>query len=229
MSALKERRSSRGRRSIRTVRPDSSGERRRRPFRVREAVTDGDHVAVRELFGEYFRWLRDHREVTDFETSILEVGLDRFQREIEALPGEYAAPGGALFLARSDGRPVGCAALRRHAPDVAELKRLFVRPSARARGVGRRLTIAVLRKAHRLGYRAVVLDTLPRMTTAAALYRRIGFRPTQPYWSHPVPNALFFRIDLPGESRVSRGRGRPSLTAAGAQPRTAARGRSSPT
>jgi ribosomal protein S18 acetylase RimI-like enzyme len=163
---------------------------------VREARSASDRLAVGRLFREYFRWLRDHREVTDFDTSILLVGLQRFRSEIDALPGEYGAPGGALFLARSDGRPVGCAALRRHAPGVAELKRLYVRRSSRGAGAGRRLTLAVLRQAQRLGYRSVVLDTLPRMTVAAALYRRLGFRRTVAYWPHPVPGALFFRIEL---------------------------------
>ncbi|MCI4345012.1 MAG: GNAT family N-acetyltransferase [Thermoplasmata archaeon] len=154
--------------------------------------------------------------MTDFETSILDWGLARLQGEIDSLPGEYAPPGGALFLAFSDGRAVGCVGLRRHAADVAELKRLFVRPSARAAGVGRRLTLAVLRKARRIAYRSVVLDTLPRMTTAAELYRRIGFRPTPAYWPHPVPNALFFRFDVravgsrnavPGPHRRARASG----------------------
>ncbi|MCI4318780.1 MAG: GNAT family N-acetyltransferase [Thermoplasmata archaeon] len=154
--------------------------------------------------------------MTDFETSILERGLHRFQREIDSLPGEYAPPGGAMFLAFSGERAVGCVVMRRHTAGVAELKRLFVRPSARAGGVGRRLTLALLHKARRVGYRSVVLDTLPRMTTAAELYRRIGFRPTTPYWPHPVPNALFFRFDVravgsrtavPGPHRRARARG----------------------
>jgi GNAT superfamily N-acetyltransferase len=192
----------------------------RRRVEVREARSPSDRLAVGRLFREYFRWLRDHREVTDFDSSILQVGLQRFQSEIDALPGEYGAPDGALFLALADGRPVGCAALRRQAPGVAELKRLYVRALFRGTGAGRKLTLAVLGKAHRLGYQRVVLDTLPKMTAAAALYRRLGFRRTVAYWPHPVADALFFRIDLPislparrAGTPVRRGRKRTARTA----------------
>ena len=83
----------------------------------------------------------------------------------------------------------------------AELKRVYVRPEFRGRRLGRRLTLAALRAASRLGYRRVVLDTLPKMSAAIRLYRSLGFIEIPPYWDHPVPGAIFFA------KRLKSGRG----------------------
>jgi ribosomal protein S18 acetylase RimI-like enzyme len=120
--------------------------------------------------------------------------------EIDHLPGDYRPPTGALFLALEGGGPIGCAALRRAKPGMGELKRLYVRPKGRKMGVGRRLTQTVLCRARRIGYRRVVLDTLPTMRPAIALYRSMGFQPTAPYWPSPVPGALFLEYRL-GKAR----------------------------
>jgi ribosomal protein S18 acetylase RimI-like enzyme len=79
---------------------------------------------------------------------------------------------------------------------VGEIKRVYVRPEGRGQGIGRRLTRAALDEAKRLGYHRVVLDTLPSMGSAVALYRKMGFRPIPAYWKHPVPGALFFEYAL---------------------------------
>ena len=163
---------------------------------IREARALPQVECARTLFLEYRAWLVAHREVTDFPDSVLETGLKLFDQEFDELPGDYAPPSGALFLAYEGATPIGCAALRALGPETAEFKRLFVRPTQRSSGVGRRLTVRALRRAGELGYSRVVLDTLPRMVRAIALYRKLGFRPIQPYWAHPVPNALFFEFRL---------------------------------
>jgi GNAT superfamily N-acetyltransferase len=169
-----------------------------RPTRIsiREARTARETDQARALFLEYRQWLVTHREVTAFPDSVLQTGLRLFDEEIEGLPGQYARPRGALFIAYDGPTPVGCAALRPHEDATAEFKRLFVRPSRRSAGLGRRLTRRALQCARRLGYRRVVLDTLPRMVRAIALYRNMGFRPTEPYWAHPVRGAMFFEFRL---------------------------------
>ncbi len=142
---------------------------------VRLAGTRRQVEVARALFLEYRAWLVEHREVTAFADSVLARGLLRMDQEIADLPGKYSPPRGALFVAFADQEPIGCAALRPWDEYTAELKRLFVRTSARTRGVGRRLTARALEKAHQLGVRRVILDTLPGMTGAISLYRTMGF------------------------------------------------------
>lgn len=182
-------------RSLKNLGPArSAGRKGGTPIRL---VTNPCDVAdVRSLFLEYRTWLAEHREVTAFADSVLRVGLRALDEEIATLPGAYGPPRGALFLALEEGRSVGCGALRELPKNVAELKRVYVRPKARGNGLGRRITVAALNEARRMGYARVVLDTLPNMTAAIAIYRKMGFVPIGAYWAHPVEGALFFQYRL---------------------------------
>lgn len=102
--------------------------------------------------------------------------FEDFEEEEKALPGAYGPPRGVLLLARVGGKPAGCVALRPRGQEVAEMRRLFVRPAFRGQGVGRALVETLLERARTLGYRRMVLETLPFMEAARALYRRLGFR-----------------------------------------------------
>jgi ribosomal protein S18 acetylase RimI-like enzyme len=105
-----------------------------------------------------------------------------FDAEVAGLPGGYAPPGGNMLLARQAGgeQLLGCVALRPvpGAPDLCEMKRLYVRPGRRRGGLGRTLALAAIAEARRLGYQRICLDTLPGMAAAQALYRALGFRHT---------------------------------------------------
>jgi putative acetyltransferase len=90
----------------------------------------------------------------------------------------------------------GCVALRRIDAETCEMKRLYVRPAGRGSGVGRKLAEAVITEARARGYRRMLLDTLPEMEAAQALYRSIGFRDTGPYRHNPVPGASFLELEL---------------------------------
>jgi putative acetyltransferase len=90
----------------------------------------------------------------------------------------------------------GCVALRRIDAETCEMKRLYVRPAGRRSGVGRKLAEAVITEARARGYRRMLLDTLPEMEAAQALYRSIGFRDTEPYRHNPVPGASFLGLEL---------------------------------
>ena len=123
----------------------------------------------------------------------LPVDLDaqRFIEEVTDLPGAYAAPGGALLIARGkDGAVLGCVALRRLDDAACEMKRLYVDPAVRSSGLGRALVDAIIGAARNLGYREMKLDTLPHMRPALALYRRLGFKQIAPYGSHPYPGLI---------------------------------------
>jgi len=123
-----------------------------------------------------------------------------FAAELAGLPGEYAEPGGALFLCRVDGEIAGCCALRPlptvDYPNAAEMKRLYVRKAFRRFGLGRQLVDLVLMAAQRAGYSSVLLDTLDDMESARALYEDMGFRSIEPYYHNPIPGAHYLKVDL---------------------------------
>ncbi|MEO5867874.1 MAG: helix-turn-helix domain-containing GNAT family N-acetyltransferase [Sphingomonas sp.] len=142
-----------------------------------------DLAAVKALFADYAASLS------------IDLEYQHFAEELAGLPGDYAAPRGALFLARDiDATPLGCVALRPAAcAGDAEMKRLYVAPAARGTKLGLRLAEAMIAEAARLGYRAICLDTLPEMTAAQGLYRALGFLPAAPYYTTPVAGTVFLR------------------------------------
>lgn len=150
-----------------------------------EEVAGPEGVAqVRDLFREYGASIGVSLDFQDFD------------HELRSLPGEYASPRGALLLARVDTARAGCAGLRPLAATIAELKRLYVRPEFRGRGVGRRLTEEAIRLARSLRYDHLRLDTLPTMAAAIALYRSMGFVDIPAYRYNPVPGAVFLELRL---------------------------------
>jgi ribosomal protein S18 acetylase RimI-like enzyme len=129
----------------------------------------------------------------------VDLSYQQFEAEVAALPGPYVPPAGALLLAVSPvDEPLGCVALRPLAePGACEMKRLYARPAARGTGVGHALAVAAVQAATAAGYRAMCLDTLPTMYTAQALYRRLGFEITPPYYDTPIAGTIFMRKMLP--------------------------------
>jgi GNAT superfamily N-acetyltransferase len=128
----------------------------------------------------------------------INLSYQNFVAEMAAMPGKYAPPKGELLLARDGGgAAIGCVGLRPLPEDgVCEMKRLYVAPEGRGLGLGRALAEAIVGEARRIGYREMQLDTLPSLTTALALYERMGFVPIPAYYDTPIAGTLFFSLRL---------------------------------
>jgi len=142
-------------------------------------------------------WLEARRLVEEYAASLnLDLAFQNFAHEKENLASEYSAPTGAFLIATEHGAALGCAALRRFADGDGEIKRLYVVPAARGRGIGALLARRIVTEARRLGYARLLLDTLPAMREAQALYQSLGFKPTAAYRFNPLPGAAFFELLL---------------------------------
>jgi len=152
--------------------------------RIVEAEGAETLALVRQLFLEYAASLE------------VDLAFQEFDVELAGLPGGYARPGGGLLLALDGEEPAGCVAFRPLEPGISEMKRLYVRPSARGAGWGRRLTERVVSEARAAGYERMRLDTLPSMHAALGLYIGMGFREIPAYRHNPVAGARFLELDL---------------------------------
>lgn len=150
-----------------------------KPIEIRPAAKEADLSEVRTLFEEYAVWIA------------VDLSFQNFEEELRGLPGDYAPPGGALFLAWSEARPVGCIAVRRIDDRDCEMKRLFVRDAFRGLGAGERLANHAIEWARAHGYHRMLLDTLPSMGAAHKLYARLRFAEVPPYRFNPIPGSRF--------------------------------------
>ena len=160
-------------------------------------IGPGDTVEleqVRQFFRNYAAWLG------------VDLCFQNFDEEMATLPGRYAMPDGRLFYATVDGRGAGCVGIRPYSDGVCELKRLYVDPAFRGLGVGRDLALAAIRAARKIGYRKIMLDTLPAMRIAVKLYRDLGFTAAPAYYQTPVEGTQFLALDLQNwsEDKVSK-------------------------
>ena len=143
-----------------------------------------DIADVRQMLREYVEWIG------------LDLAFQEIDTELSSLPGDYAPPRGALFVATDHGRSVAMIALRPLDGSIAEMKRLYVRPEARGRGLARALIARVCQQARELGYSEIRLDTLPNMSDAQALYEGLGFADIAPYYDTPIAGTRFMARKL---------------------------------
>lgn len=147
-------------------------------------VTPADIPRVRALLEEYVAWIA------------LDLSFQEIDAELNALPGEYAPPRGALLVACRADVPVAMIGLRPLDAATCEMKRLYVQPSARGQGLARALIVRLLDEARALGYREMRLDTLPMMGDAQGLYVALGFRDIAPYYDTPIARTRFMALQL---------------------------------
>lgn len=151
------------------------------------AQTAQELEQIKELFLEYETFLG------------VNLTFQGFEQELQELPGKYAPPDGILLLAIQNETGVGCGALRRFGPvemKTCEMKRLYVKPSARGLGVGRKIAEELIQFGKQYGYQSMVLDTLERLTEAKALYRSLGFRQIDSYYDNPLEDVSYWQLIL---------------------------------
>ncbi|HZQ19752.1 MAG TPA: GNAT family N-acetyltransferase [Terriglobales bacterium] len=150
-----------------------------------EAESEAQIARVRELFMEYAQSLG------------FSLCFQGFDQELASLPGDYAPPEGRLILAVSYAQPAGCVALHKITPEICEMKRLYLRPQFRGKGLGRELAEKIIAEARWIGYKKLRLDTVePRMQKAVAVYRQLGFYEIPPYRPNPIEGALYMELQL---------------------------------
>jgi len=137
---------------------------------------------IRMLFAEYAASLP------------FELSFQGFHKELASLPGEYTPPSGRLLLATDAGNGAGCAALRKMSADSCELKRMYVRPDFRGKGIGRLLAEHIVSEARSIGYGSIRLDTIASMKEAISLYRSLGFVAIAPYRFNPIEGAQYMEL-----------------------------------
>lgn len=154
-------------------------------YRIVPVQTDEQIEEIRGLFREYESWLG------------LSLCFQGFEEELRDLPGKYAEPEGRLFIAYVDNKPAGCIGLRKLDDGICEMKRLYLRESARGQGLGNALIENVIAQAREIGYKKMRLDTYPpKMGKAVGLYELHGFHAIEPYYDNPHGETLFMEMDL---------------------------------
>jgi len=123
--------------------------------------------------------------------------FQNFDKELAELPGDYAPPEGRLLLAECEGQLAACVALHRLEPGICEMKRLYLRPQFRGKGLGRALAERIIAEARQIGYQHMRLDTVePVMKDAVAMYRKLGFTEIAPYRPNPIAGAMYMELGL---------------------------------
>jgi GNAT superfamily N-acetyltransferase len=146
---------------------------------IRHAIFPRDIASVLSIWREFIA------------NSPVDLDYQGNDSEFANLPGKYAAPKGCVLLADRNGEIEGCIALREVGTAICEMKRLYVRPSARGSNLGHKLVERLIAEARGAGYREMRLDVQEKSVSARRLYAAFGFVPAEPISFNPVPGASF--------------------------------------
>lgn len=157
-----------------------------------ELVLGYDHAdEVRGLFAEYMDMLLEGDP-----TFAGYLTIQNYDDELKDLSHKYGLPDGRLYLAYSDGVLAGSIALRKIDDENCELKRMYIKPEFRRRGIARTLVKQLIADAREIGYRYMLLDTLPFLQVAIRMYKNLGFYEIDRYNDSPMDTSIYMKLDL---------------------------------
>ena len=154
-----------------------------------EAYTHKDEV--KNLFTEYTNMLIEGD--SDFKTYL---SLQNYDNELEHLETKYGKPNGRIYLAYYDKKLAGCIGLRKLDNENCEMKRLYVKPKFRGKKIASILVKHIIQEAKEIGYKHILLDTLPFLETAINMYKSYGFYEIESYNNSPMDNLIYLKYDL---------------------------------
>lgn len=139
---------------------------------------------VREIFIEYAEFLQ------------VDLCFQDFENELQTLHQVYFPPSGCIILAKEENQTLACIALKPIGEGICEMKRLYVRPQARGKAIGKQLVEELIEFAKKAGYKTMKLDTISSLKAAINLYQSKGFVKTEPYVYNPLSDVLYFELTL---------------------------------
>ncbi len=160
-------------------------------MQIRLARFPEDSAELKAAIAEYLAWLS------------LDLSARGLAREMEKFDQLFTLPSGLFLIACTDAGIAACVGLLRHSDDVAEVKRLYVRPAYRGQHLGRTLLEALIGHAGRLGFARLILDAALPTIKAQRLYESIGFTRTEPYYANPSAGTRFYALALRASADVT--------------------------
>ena len=146
---------------------------------------------IKELFTEYTDFLVSGD--SEFKKYL---EIQKYDHEVENLEEKYGLPNGRLYVAYFENMVAGCIALRKLNDTQCEMKRLYVKPQFRNRGIAKSLVEKIISDAQEIGYSSMLLDTLPFLQTAIRMYMKMGFYEIECYNDSPLDNTIYMKLDL---------------------------------
>lgn len=153
---------------------------------IRQADSDKDRATIKALFQEYLAWVFERIEAGYGYRPQFTLD-EKVEQDVASMIEAFLPPSGRLLLAFEEVHSAGIGCLRRIQENTGEIKRMYVRPEFRGRGIGRALLKALVSEAHEMGYLVVRLDSASFMEAAHSLYRSAGFNEIGPYQESEIP------------------------------------------
>ncbi len=126
----------------------------------------------------------------------MDLAFQNFAYEMDNFCAMYGPPLGSMILLEVDCSIVGAVGLRYFSDGICEMKRMYIVPQCQGMGLGKHLISFFIERARALQYKAIRLDTVPRLDKALTLYRKYGFYPIAAYRYNPDPDAIFLELKI---------------------------------
>jgi GNAT superfamily N-acetyltransferase len=146
---------------------------------------------IKELFLEYTEML-----VKNDGNFARYLEVQNYDSELEHLADKYGLPEGRLYIVKVENEVAGCIGLRKIDNENCEMKRLYVRSKFRGHKIANKLVEMIIDDAKKIGYKNMLLDTLPFLEGAIYLYKKFGFKEIESYNNSPMDTSIYMKLDL---------------------------------